>query len=100
MPGNGKEGLRRIFVCPLEWTVAASCANSTNAPEYVFLLPRWVCQSGKCFCSPATPQRLQGEDEHGTPLPFCAVVVLPASAALRIGVALAFLHGTTQGEDR
>jgi hypothetical protein len=89
-----------MFVRPLEWTVAASCASSTKAPEYVFLLPRCVCQSGKCFCSPATPQRLQGENEHGTPLPFCAVVVLRASAALRIGVALAFLRGTTQSEDR
>ena len=40
------------------------------------LFLRCALQSGKCFCSPATPQRRRGRNEHGTPLPFCAVVVL------------------------
>ena len=41
--------------------------------------------SGKCFCPSRTPERCGNYEGHGTPLPFCAEVLLLAAAARGIG---------------
>src|SRR6266536_5191639 len=68
--------------------------------ERFLLLPRYMNQSGKCFCSPGAPMAAAGgSSEHGTPLPLCAVGLLLAGAARRfVGVAVNAPRGALNRE--